>query len=175
MSTGRFPAGKIEARGEQVPCEVDDYGHWFASVGDKEIYRETKEELRAAVMTATLRRAVKVEVPFTQWTYQGWQTGIASGVHAGNGSVLARLDGPRRNSSAQLRGHSGSEFYRPLSQDEKDEIGRLRAAASDARDALAAYTRPRSIRLEAKVEEAIKTAAAAQRAADLAARAEREA
>jgi hypothetical protein len=152
----RWPAGTIEVRGTKIPVFVDgtDSPTWYATVGDKEVTGNSKENLRTRAMTETKKAAAKVSVPFTAIRYP-WRDkdgqavpGEATGIHAGTGKVL--IHWPRSGKREQTDGgrYQNEMYFRPLSDEEAAEVIRLHEARREAQEAFAEYTKPRLIALK---------------------------
>lgn len=119
----------IEVRGKRYEVTVGREGTFYTKVHNRGVHATSREELRNAVMKATKRARVTVEVPFsiTQTVrYSRKRTvksGIAVGLHQGHGAILVKYDD---GSTEQLdTGFSSSTTLVPLADDEAKEWVRL--------------------------------------------------
>lgn len=93
-----WDAGTITTNGIDVPVQVDDYnGNWKAEYAGKHLSYETRDKLVNALARLTKKTKAEVAVPVIRIkAYRGWgdgditiARGVLTGLHSGNGNVLA--------------------------------------------------------------------------------------
>jgi hypothetical protein len=132
------------------------------------ITSQTWEGLYKSAMTATKRPSIQVSVPVLEYMPRlgRFREGVATGLHQGNGKVLVTWKmSTGRESSEQVDGYSG--FFRPMTEDEKAEYGRLWNAALAAKNAQAQFEIEHTFSLRSEVSEAIEAELARQVEAEL--------
>lgn len=157
-----YPAGTIDVRGTLYPVTVDDRGTWICDAGGTKHHAGTKDALRDAVMTATLRKAAKIEIPFCKidWSRTfGWQVhhGTVTGIHQGTGNLLVTWDNGRKE---QLRGYTGTVTLRPLTPEEEQRWAELCETKRTWSNALADFEAEHNFSLNTEAEAAVKAAVA---------------
>lgn len=151
------PAGIITIRNRDFPVTVDDSGTWRAEFDGGVLTSGTKENLRAALQRAINRKSVKVAVPFSiiSRTVGGGgvqvRTGVATGIHAKNNSLLVRWDD--NGKADQLTPYS--TYLIALTPAERAEWRTLHTAAFDAKRALAEFERDHALNLRNAVQDEI--------------------
>lgn len=158
---------KMTKNGIDVEIRVNTMnGNFEATVGNERLAAPTWAELEKLVDRATKRVARTVKIVFTR-VIQNYRTddvivktalGVATGLHSGNGNVLAQVNG----FSVQLSRYDRSqgEFYRPLTRAEAAEYQDLLRAERLASEAVRAWRKERELNLEALVIEALNAGAA---------------
>jgi hypothetical protein len=159
-----YPAGNIEVRGEQIPVQVTDRGYWTATNGDGTTHSSsTKDELYKLMMRATVRKTVKVEVPFVTLEGSKWakpgdprhvRLGTATGIHQGTRDILVTWHDDRRETKGTTGRHVTATLQ-PLSAEEGAEWVRLDLEARRARTALGAFEEAHKLYLAVAVAEAV--------------------
>lgn len=151
--------------GITVPVLVNTVldGRFEATVGDERLTAPTWPELEKLVDRATKRVARTVKIEFTRVTQRVEHStnvvtvvtanGVATGLHSGNGNVLAQVAGVPVQLARYNRNQG--EFYRPLTSDETREYWDLLNAQRAANEAVRAWRKERELDLEALVIQAL--------------------
>jgi hypothetical protein len=125
----------IVVRGKTYEVTINSNGYFSVQIDkDRSIGGNTREELRRALMKASLRKDARVAVPFiVVKTGSKLRSGVASGFHAGTGKILVKWsDG----TSDQLNSYEYEHYLVPLNPEELDRLQRLE---TNYRDAKATY------------------------------------
>jgi hypothetical protein len=156
----------MEVSGEAVPLFVNDSGIWTAKVGQADVHAETREGLRAKIQRQQRKNKVTISLPFTRLTssYTGkvaLEDWTATGMHQGNGNVLAQndADGSREQLTGSFR---EGETFKRLTSEQKKELLSLLEAKKKADDAVAAFRKEYSLPLSKAMEKAIEKKVAEQ-------------
>jgi hypothetical protein len=161
---------KMTKNGIEVDIRVNTTfgGRFEATVGDEQLDALTWAELEKLVDRATKRVARTVKIEFTLVAQHvdhitgkvvvNLKHGVATGLHSGNGNVLAQIRGNPVQFSRYERNHH--EIYRPFIRAEAEEYGRLLKAQHDAQNAVSAWRDERRIDLEKLVIAALNEGAA---------------
>jgi hypothetical protein len=163
----RWAAGEVQKDGITVPLTVDDYGAWTATVAGTTLVADTRDKLVTKIGQVTKGLTAEVAVPFTildrgnHDVMPSVRHGVATGIHAGNGNILATMDSRRGEVREQLRRGLPlrTSYSKHLTDDESAEYQRLATTARDASLALSAYIRDHTVDLRALIEQALRKAA----------------
>jgi len=163
----------IKVRGKDVEITLDPWisddsatAAFRAKAGGKDFRDDTLEGLRKKLMAATRSEGVKVKVPFArldavrsgystsgQWAVR---TGVALGLHGGNGNLLVRWDD--RKATEQLESTdrwSGKELLRPLDDETARRLVTLKAQQHAITKELDELTAMHSFKLKEEVQRVI--------------------
>ncbi len=150
----RYPAGEMEIRGQvvQVFVGATDSGQWYGTLARTEYSSETKDGLRTRLMAASRKAAAKVDVRFHYVDAMGRRfAGSATGIHASNRNILVTWDGTgpnfKRGSQQIEHRYGSSDYYRPLSSAELEELVALRETEKAARDAVKEFGKEHGLNL----------------------------
>lgn len=163
-----YPAGEITGKDDTAyPIFVDNTGYWHATVGDNDLREPVRDRLRKEIEKHTKRRVVKVSVPFTQVTQQPRDDGrpmhvvqgVATGLHAANGNVLATYvrNGTEVREQITDRYTSRMEgvYFKPLAPEEAASLQQLWINRLAAEKAYRAFINMYGIDLRSAVLKAI--------------------
>lgn len=76
---------------QSYDISVDNAGTFIATVANEVLTAKTLNELRDKVKRAAKQKAVRMEIKFERWDEGRLVTGIATGLHAGNGNLLVKV------------------------------------------------------------------------------------
>lgn len=165
-----WDAGTVTKNGVEVQIKVDTEGNWYANVGDQQLAAPTKPELVKKIDKATKRVAQEVTVPFTSVSLtRHWNTGkivrtvrsgVAYGLHSGNGNVLARWDDNGEKTQLDRYDRGTDTKFVPLTSEEADEYASLYVAQVKAQKAVDEWVKARKIDLRQTVIDALEKGAA---------------
>lgn len=95
-----YEAGSITVNDIEVPIKVDDGGNWLAAFAGQSLSYDTRDKLQNRLATLTKKTKVTVDVAVAKISPKGGygamgitcRRGRATGIHGGNGNVLAEWD-----------------------------------------------------------------------------------
>jgi len=123
-----WDAGTITTNGIEVPVQVNDYtGRWTAEYAGKSLSYETRDKLAAALGRLTKQTKVEVAVPVIRVKeYRGYGDGnitvvrgVLTGLHSGNGNVLATWSVRGTAMKEQITHESGTSYVGSDTTDEQ--------------------------------------------------------
>jgi hypothetical protein len=124
----KWDAGVITANSIDVPVRVDDYnGHWTAEYAGKNLSYDTRDKLTGALARLTKKTKIEVAVPVIRVkAYRGWGDGditvvrgVLTGLHSGNGNVLATWSVRGTAMKEQITHESGTSYVGADTTDEQ--------------------------------------------------------
>lgn len=138
-----YPAGEIEANGQQVPVQVNDDGQFHADFGGKRYTAPTKDKLAPKLRAASKAHAVEVAVPFIHDRGRGIVRGVATGLHSGNGNLLVRWPNGEKAQLTNFAAYPGTrcDLLADMPDDQIARWTELRKAVDDANTALYEFTK----------------------------------
>lgn len=155
MGYENYDVGTITKNGVDVQVRFATFdGTFRAGVGEQSFSATTWDEIGAKVDKATRRVRKAVAVPFTQavdyYASLKIRNGTATGIHSANSNVLVTWDDGTKE---QIK--SGSDLYKPLSEDDRTELKILTDRFNKARDDLREFKQTFKIDLRREVSEAL--------------------
>lgn len=160
-----WDAGTITTNGIEVPVQVDDYtGRWTAVYAGKSLSYDTRYKLTAALARLAKKTKIEVEVPVIRIKeYRGYgdgnitvARGVLTGLHSGNGNVLATWIVRGTEVKEQITYESGTSYVGADTTDEQlAEYNRLRILAKQTQREITDWERSHQIRPKGAVETAI--------------------
>lgn len=157
-----YPAGTVTVQGVDFEASVNDAGDWIARVAGPPVTAPTKAALKAAIEPRLRHIRIKVNVPFLMAVHnsEGRVSGAvrctATGIHSGNGRVLARRDDTGERVTLDTLGSS-----KYLAGDaDPDEWSRLVAASIAAGQAAYQYEQAHKVDVRKAVLAALQAAVA---------------
>lgn len=157
MANSHHNAGTLTVKGHEYQVFVDDEGAWISYHNGQEVKTGSKDKLRKDLERLVRAAKVSVSVPFTVvgTTYHGpvfARSGVATGLHSGNGNVLVRWpDGQ----AEQLQRYGNTTLDASADPQEWLELAREAAAAQEK---LKAYEQKHALQLHQAVREAVDAA-----------------
>ena len=157
-----YPAGTVTVAGVGFDVTVDDAGTWTAHVANVPVTADSKAALKAAIEPRLRYVRIKVNVPFLmavrdgQGRVSGAMRCTATGIHSGNGRVLARRDDTGERINLDML---GSAKYLAGDAD-PDEWARLVAASIAASQAAYQYEQAHRVDVRKAVATALRAAVA---------------
>lgn len=161
----KWDAGTITTNGVDVPVQVDDYdGKWSAQYAGKNLSHETRDKLVAALGRLTKQAKVEVAVPVIRITeYQGWDIGnikvargYLTGIHSGNGNVLATWAVRGTEMKEQITRDNGVSYVGGDTTDsDLDEYNRLLRIKADTLKKIHAWNKAHGVDVRKAVEVAL--------------------
>lgn len=161
----KWDAGTITTNGVDVPVQVDDLnGKWSAQYAGKNLSHETRDKLVAALGRLTKQAKVEVAVPVIRITeYRGWgdgnitvARGYLTGIHSGNGNVLATWTVRGKEMKEQITGDSGVSYVGGDTTDaDLGEYNRLLRIKADTLKKIHAWEKAHEVDTRKAVETAV--------------------
>jgi hypothetical protein len=158
----KWNAGVITANSIDVPVWVDDYnGHWTAVYAGKNLSYDTRDKLTGALARLTKKTKIEVEVPVIRIKeYRGYgdgnitvARGTLTGIHSGNGNVLATWIVRGTEVKEQITHESGTSYVGADTTDEQlAEYNRLLRLAKKTQLEITDWERSHEIRPKGAVE-----------------------
>jgi hypothetical protein len=138
-----------------VPIRCDYDGVFRANWNGNEYSADTRQQLADRLADAARQKRIRVEIPFMIIEGDQIKPGVATGIHASNGQILARVDGK----PSQFRWYNVTALGVLTEHD--IELGeRLLEARTKAYSDLKAFIDETAIPLEQMVRDAVAQAAA---------------
>jgi hypothetical protein len=156
--SARYPAGQVTVKGAGFEVWTDDDGTWHAVLGDVVIDGDTKKGLAQAIGRAIRAADTTVAVPFLAQTSNPdhrtvrVRSGIATGIHAGNRSILVTWDTGEKVQLSRV----GSEKYLNAATADPVEWKRLADEYLAASRAVYAYEQAHKFGLAEAVQAAMR-------------------
>jgi hypothetical protein len=126
----RVPVGEIKASGTtwEVSFHSRTHQFWASSPGFTDINGRDWEAVEIQVKKRVAKARVKVSVPYViaVWVHEGdgkaptLVSGIATGIHGGNGKVLAAQGG--RNRSLEITAYGRDGYMTPFAEGEQERF-----------------------------------------------------
>lgn len=143
----------LKLSGVEVDVWCSKYGTFVVTTGDEATNLGSDKDLEKACNKARVqiaKRKVKVEVKFI--TTNG-EEGVATGLHAGTGHIMARIDG----TSHQITGYGAREQYLSanIPAEKMNEYNQLAQYVRDSQERMRAIVKEYGLDLKAEVEAAI--------------------
>lgn len=163
-----WDAGTITTNGIDVPVQVDDCdGSWVTVFAGTRLSAETRDKLEGRLSRLTKKTKIEVAVPVIRIkAYRGYgdgnitvARGTLTGIHSGNGNVLATWVVRGTEVKEQITHESGTSYVGADTTDEQlAEYNRLRILARQTQREITDWERSHEIR----PKDAVETALAAQ-------------
>jgi len=161
----KWDAGTIIVHGVEVPVQVDDRsGTWNAEYAGKSLSYETRDKLEGALARLTKKTKTEVAVPVIRiQKHQGWgegnirvTRGVLTGLHSGNGNVLATWTVRGSEVKEQLTRETGTSYVGADTTDEQlKEYNRLLRLETETNEKLRTWEKAHEITPKVAVETAI--------------------
>jgi hypothetical protein len=126
----RIPVGEIKASGTtwEVSFHSRTHQFWARSPGFHDINGRTWGDVEAQVKKRVAKARVKVSIPYViaVWVHEGagkaptLVPGTATGIHGGNGKVLATQGG--RNRSLEITAYGRDGYMTPFTEGEQERF-----------------------------------------------------
>lgn len=161
----KWDAGTITTNGVEVPVRVDDrFGTWNAVYAGKSLSYDTRDKLEGALARLTKKTKAEVAVPVIRIKeYRGWgegnikvTRGVLTGIHSGNGNVLATWTVRGTEVKEQITSDSGARYVSADTTDEQlKEYNRLLRLAKETQTKIRTWEKDHEITPKAVVEVAL--------------------
>jgi hypothetical protein len=139
--------------GTEVPVSVYGSGRFYAMWKENQYEGDSISELKEKLTAAAKRDRLVISVPFMMIRDGELVAGVATGVHARDGRILAVVDGEKD----QLRGYN-VDALKPLDELTEAELRLALSARKSAQDTIDRIQKDHRLPLKQTVEDALGSA-----------------